>query len=63
LKWFHPTIEEHITKEPLYQQQAWLETYETMIQCRIHDRDKDTQQQLHTIDEYFPPLPAGTANQ
>jgi hypothetical protein len=63
LKWFHPTLEEHITKEPhLYQQQAWLETYEPMIRRRIHDRDKVTQQRLHTIDEYFPPLPAGTAN-
>jgi hypothetical protein len=40
LKWFHPTLEEHITKEPhLYQQQAWLETYEPMIRRRIHDRD------------------------
>jgi hypothetical protein len=25
--------------------------------------DRVTQQQLHTIDEYFPLLPAGTANQ
>jgi hypothetical protein len=63
VKWFHPTLEEHITKEPhLYQQQAWLETYEPMIRRRIHDRDRVTQQRLHTIDEYFPPLPAGTAN-
>jgi hypothetical protein len=63
MKWFHPTLEEHITKEPhLYQQQAWLETYEPMIRRRIHDRDRVTQQWLHTIDEYFPPLPAGTAN-
>jgi hypothetical protein len=32
LKWFHPKLEENITKEPnLYQQQAWLETYEPMI--------------------------------
>jgi hypothetical protein len=31
-KWFHSTLEEHITKEShLYQQQAWLETYEPMI--------------------------------
>jgi hypothetical protein len=45
LKWFHPTLEEHITKEPhLYQQQAWLETYELMIRHRIHDRDRVTQQ-------------------
>jgi hypothetical protein len=63
LKWFHPTLDEHITKEPhLYQQQAWLETYEPMIRRRIHDRDRVTQQRLHTIHEYFPPLPAGTAN-
>jgi hypothetical protein len=63
-KWFHPALAEHITKEPhLYQQQAWLETYEPMIRCRIHDRDSVTQQRLHTIDEYFPPLPAGAVNQ
>jgi hypothetical protein len=64
VKWFHPTLEVHITnKEPhLHQQQAWLETYEPMIQRRIHDRDRVTQQRLHTIDEYFSPLPAGTAN-
>jgi hypothetical protein len=63
LKWFHSTLEEHITKEPhLYQQQAWLETYEPMIPRRIHDRDRVTQQRLHTINEYFPPLPAGTAD-
>jgi hypothetical protein len=64
LKWFHPMLEEHITKElHLYQQQAWLETYESIIRRRIHDRDRVTQQRLHTIDEYFPPLPDGTANQ
>jgi hypothetical protein len=41
LKWFHSTLEEHITKEPhLYQQQAWLETYEPMIQWTIHNRGK-----------------------
>jgi hypothetical protein len=28
----------------------------------IHDRDRVIQQRLHTIDEYFPPLPAGTAD-
>jgi hypothetical protein len=40
MKWFHPSLEEHITKEPhLYQQQAWLETYEPMIRRRIHNRD------------------------
>jgi hypothetical protein len=62
VKWFHPMPEVHITKEPhLYQQQAWLETYEPMIRCRIHDRDRVTQQRLHTIDEYFPTLLAGTA--
>jgi hypothetical protein len=33
-----------------------------MIRRRIHDRDRVTQQRLHTMDEYFPPLPAGTAN-
>jgi hypothetical protein len=56
-------LEEHITKEPhLYQQQTWLETYEPMIRCRIHDRDRVTQQRFHTIDEYFPPLLVGTAN-
>jgi hypothetical protein len=44
------------------QQQAWLETYEPMIQRRIHDRDRVTQQRLHTIDEYFPPLLADTAD-
>jgi hypothetical protein len=56
-------LEEHITKEPhLYQQQAWFEMYKPMIQWWIHDRDKVTQQQLHMIDEYFPPLPAGAAN-
>jgi hypothetical protein len=63
VKWFHPTLEEHITKElHLYQQQAWLEMYEPMIRRRVRNRDRVTQQQLHTIDEYFPPLPAGTAN-
>jgi hypothetical protein len=47
--WFHSTLEEHITKEPnLYQQQAWLETYKPMISQRIHDRDRVTQQRLHT---------------
>jgi hypothetical protein len=52
MKWFHPTLEEHITNEPhLYQQQAWLETYEPMIRRRIHNRDRVTQQRLHTIDE------------
>jgi hypothetical protein len=56
-------LEEHITKEPhLYQQQALLETFEPMIRQRIHDRDRGTQQQLHMIDEYFPPLLAGTVN-
>jgi hypothetical protein len=56
-------LEEHITKEPhLYQQQAWLVTYEPMIHRRIHDRDSVTRQRLYTIDEYFPPLPAGAAN-
>jgi hypothetical protein len=45
LKWFHPTLEEHIAKEPhLHQQQAWLEMYEPMIQRRNHDRDRVTQQ-------------------
>jgi hypothetical protein len=64
LKWFHSMLEEHITKEPhLYQQQAWLETYEPMIRRTIHDRDRVTQQWLHTIDEYFIPLPAGTGIQ
>jgi hypothetical protein len=63
LKWFHSMLDEHITKEPhLYQQQAWLETYKPMIQRRIHDRDRVIQQRLHTIDEYFPPLQAGTAD-
>jgi hypothetical protein len=63
LKWFHSTLEEHITKEPhLYQQQAWLETYEPMIRWTIHDSEWVIQQRLHTIDEYFPPLPAGTAD-
>jgi hypothetical protein len=62
-KWFHSTLDEHTTKEPhLYQQQAWLETYEPMIRRTIHDRDRVIQQQLHTIDEYFPTLPAGTAD-
>jgi hypothetical protein len=29
LKWFHSMLDDHIIKEPhLYQQQAWLETYE-----------------------------------
>jgi hypothetical protein len=52
-----------ISKEPhLYQQQAWLETYEPMIRRTIHDRDRVIQQRLHTIDEYFPPLPVGTAD-
>jgi hypothetical protein len=61
VKWFHTMLEEHITKEPhLYQQPARLD--EPMIRSRIHDRDRVTQQRLHTIDEYFPPLPAGTAN-
>jgi hypothetical protein len=64
LKWFHTTLEEHITKDPhLYQQQAWLETYEPMIRRRIHDKNRVTQQRLHTIDEYFPPLRAGTVDQ
>jgi hypothetical protein len=63
LKWFHSSLEEHITKEPhLYQQQAWLETYEPMIRRTIHERDRVIQQRLHTIDEYFPPLPVGTAD-
>jgi hypothetical protein len=48
--------------DDLYQQQAWLETYEPMIRRRIHDRDSMIQQRLHTIDEYFPTIPAGTAN-
>jgi hypothetical protein len=31
-EWQSCTLEVHITKEPhLYQQQAWLETYEPMI--------------------------------
>jgi hypothetical protein len=56
-------LEQHITKEPhLYQQQAWLETYKPMIRWTIHDRDRVIQQQLHTIDEYFPTLPVGTAD-
>ena len=63
LKWFHSTLDAHTTKEPhLYQQQAWLETYEPMIRRTIHDRDRVIQQRLHTIDEYFPPLPVGTAD-
>jgi hypothetical protein len=63
LKWFHSTLEEHITKEPhFYQQQAWLEMYEPMIRHRIHDRDSVTQQRLHTIDKFSPPLLAGTVN-
>jgi hypothetical protein len=58
LKWFHSTLDEHTTKKPhLYQQQAWLETYEPMIRRTIHDRDRVIQQRLHIIDEYFPPLP------
>jgi hypothetical protein len=61
-KWFHSTLAEHIEREPkLRQQQAWLETYEPMIRRRVHDRDRVTQQRLHTIDEYFPLLPRGTA--
>jgi hypothetical protein len=43
-------------------QQAWLEMYEPMIRRTIHDRDRVIQQRLHTIDEYFPPLPVGTAD-
>jgi hypothetical protein len=63
LKWFHSTLDEHTTKEPhLYQQQAWLETNEPMISRTIHDRDRVIQQRLNTIDEYFPPLPVGTAD-
>jgi hypothetical protein len=42
----------HITKEPhLYQQQAWLETYEPMIRRRIHIRDRVTQHRLHINDK------------
>jgi ribonuclease HI len=33
-----------------------------MLRHRIHNRNRVTQQQLHTIDEYFPTLLAGTAN-
>jgi hypothetical protein len=56
-------LEDHITKEPhLYQQQVWLEMYEPMIRRTIHDRDRVIQQRLHTINEYFPTLPAGTAD-
>jgi hypothetical protein len=60
VKWFHPTLEEHITKEPhLYQQQAWLEMYEPMIQRRIHDRDRVTQQRLHIFHLFQLALPTG----
>jgi hypothetical protein len=42
----------HFAKEPhLYQQQAWLETYEPMIRRRIHTRGRVTQPRLHITDE------------
>jgi hypothetical protein len=51
-KWFYPTLEDHIIKEPsLQQKQSWLlRTYEPMIRRGIHDRDRVTNQMgLHTI--------------
>jgi hypothetical protein len=42
----------HFAKEPhLFQQQAWLETYEPIIRHRPHARDRVTQQRLHITDE------------
>jgi hypothetical protein len=57
-KWFYPTLEDHIAKRPiLQQQQGWLTTYEPMIRQSIHDRDRVTNQMgIHTIDQYFPTL-------
>jgi hypothetical protein len=58
-KWFYPTLEDHIAKEPsLQQQQGWLATYDPMIRRSIHDRDRVTNQmRFHTIDQYFPTYP------
>jgi hypothetical protein len=57
-KWFYPTLEDHIAKEPsLQQQQGWLTTYEPMIRRSIHDRDRAiNQMRIHTSDQYFPTL-------
>jgi hypothetical protein len=62
-KWFYPTLEAHIAKEPsLQQQQCWLTVYKPMIRRSIHDRDRVTNQmRTHIIDQYFPTLSQRTS--
>jgi hypothetical protein len=59
-KWFYPTVEDHIAKEPsLQQQQGWLTMYEPMIRRSIHDRDRMTNQMRTTpLINIFQPYPS-----
>jgi hypothetical protein len=58
-RWFHPSLQAHLTKEPsLKQQKAWLETYGPKIRKSARDRRRRNDARrlsrgLPIIEEHF----------